>query len=677
MFRQSSILLSLCLLSPIASAEVKTHDAGKWKIADELNNDLNVASCRAYTTASKPAGAELSLHFPKDPKALPYVTVKTRNAGVNSDLLALRISSRESQYFFRWKTGTDNATPDTFWYVPVDQRDLISLIRERDTLELVLDPKGAKAPLKFSLSGSSAVLDQARKCLGKNFPTADDFLKILVKEKDNLSPELGDRSVDLLFRSTQEAYAAYRLGQDYRARLDLIKKQFAPQVKAEAAALAARNAAQVQVDQNIAAIEQTKAEIASAEAKLPSLQSNLDSLVNARPALQQTLDQKSAIYNPLREQVQPFLNRRDRAESRYNELAREVRRNENVVSEGENKVGALERERSELDSSIWRSQSKVNELERDLGTADSDLNRFSVPEEARRILQNDWQYSNLQEQRRQKNQQLHEARRNEEQAERRLQDLQRQLNECNSRQGANCADVQNQVNTATWDLSSKRSSTQSLDRECAQLEILIRGQEDSARNQAERKRDELKRKRDEISDQLRNAENELDRSRNRLGQVQFELQSTKADVDRARTALPGLRRDRDNASDEYDRANDEYQAKAKTIGYDVAEKEYLAAKSAVDDLDSRISSLRWEISFQQRIIAGGNDKVTALEQELENLRTGLATAEQRLAAAQAAAKPYHEEASSLEEGLTREGARFKNNRALFQQLYVILAETLH
>jgi hypothetical protein len=277
--------------------------SSKWKNLEETDSVLQAPVCRALTqTQLGPDLVELSMAYPKDGKLLPMISLRTKIA---APLVAVQIARNVTENFYLLKAAASNDADTIYWYAPVNVARFEQLVRAGSSLTFVLDPKGTPAPVSFSLVGSSNALDAIAKCL-KTVKEPLDFYKLLNAQKDNLNPDLGDRSVAFLAQNVQAAFDAYLAGQGIAMEIAALRKATAPLLAKEAAAqltLKNSHAAFTSADTKL---KTATALVGSLTDKLAASKAALVAFTTEKPLATADLAAKTATYLPLKAQMVPY-----------------------------------------------------------------------------------------------------------------------------------------------------------------------------------------------------------------------------------------------------------------------------------------------------------------------------------------------------------------------------------
>ena len=637
-----------------------------WKNADEVNPILQTQVCRASTEATtSKEKVELSFVYPKDAKVLPAVFIRTK---IPANQVTLKLSPQVSEAMLLLNAATTAEETNVFWYAPVNFSRLENIVRERDTLEILVN----NASIKVSLAGSSNSLDQVQKCL-KGGSAPEGFFKLLNQTKDNLVPDLGDRSVSFLFKTVQEAFNAYNAGVAANADLAKLRKSVEGALKKEAAAKESFVAAQGKFTKAQEKLNSAKAQVSSLETKIAEAKSSLANLMEAKGKAEQTLAEKKAVYAPLKEQMKPYETKLADAQKTTDSLKSEISNNESLVSGNERKIRSLESERDSLRREIPGLERDVENLRIEYSRAESNLNSYNREWEKRRILDGDWSYQNSKREFESKSRELDRARYEVRDEERKAEQARRELQICRAKQPPEpCAIQESNLSQAERARDQARNKENSLESDLQSLKWRLDRDEDDATRKVNDEYDRLARIRDDFASSLRSKQNELANDQERLEDIRVAIPKLRAQIDRANAALPGLRQKLTDAQVVLAQAQRDLQQFSEQIGFGNAEKEFLAAQKNLADITQGIAQKNKEIPILEKNLVAAKKLVDPLAKDFAKAEGELSVATQNLAKAQEPLKNFREQEAKILAEVAAQGDRFKTGRAIYQDLLKFL-----
>ena len=671
-------LLFLCALvtlaaSPSAHADYAlTAAASQWKQADEADSFLQAQVCRAFTTSTSSAEpVELSLAYPKDPRILPMVSVKTKLAPPS---IAVKITNTELEHLFLVQAGATNQDANLYWYAPVNFARFEAIVRERNFLDLVLDPKGARTAVRASLTGSANAMDAVKKCL-KTTPVPYPFFKLLNAEKGSLTPDLGDRSPLFLFRTVQGAFDSYNAGVGIQAELAKLRAADKPLLDKEKAALASVKSAAATFTSAKTKLEAAQAKEADLTSKLAFAKAELARLQGEKPIAEADLAKKKGIYLPLKQQMAPYEKAITDAAAAVKALRDDIAAKEALIVRNERRIPELERESASLRRQIPGLESRERATRAEYDDADREYRNYDVRRETERELDRDASYSWAKRD-------LENARRELDRAKSAYWPKHTAMFQKKSEMEA-CQRQQPPV-----DCSAKVSEFQQAEREWQQAyreqsdwegkvrdyERRISDIEDDVKRRIERISDELRRKRDSAESDYVSARNALNSAQDRIAEIRSAIPTLRRQIEAARAALPGLREKLTAAEALHAEKVAARDAFSRQIGFEEAKTAYLEADRVFNGIVAGIAARTKEIPLLTRDLATVTKSIPALQKAFTAADTALKAAEAKLAPIQEQLKPFRAAEAEKVAALAAEEARFATGRAAYQDLRKILAE---
>lgn len=666
------ILIVLAFLAPTANAAIApSAAASKWQFADETDAYLAVPVCRAFTQATtSKEPIELSFAYPKEGKLVPMIGLRTKLAPIE---VALKISATETENFYLLKAGATNADVSYLWYAPVNVARFEQIVRDRSSLDLVLDPKGAKTPVSVSLVGSSNALDQAAKCL-KGTAGANDFFKLLNAQKDNLTPDLGDRTPLFLFHTVQAAFEAYRAGQAISLDLATLRKANAPLLSRESAAQATLKSAQSARDAADAKLKTAQTQVSTLSAQLEQAKSTLAALQAEKPVDEADLAKKKATYLPLKAQMAPYDKAIVDAAAKVKSIAGSIAANEALIDKNTKRIPQLENESASLTRQLPGLRSRVNSTRSAYDDADYKYRQYDVSRETRDQLDRDAQYgwakSDVDRYTREVQQDQSEVN----SAQSAVSSAESALNSCKAQPNANCSSQDQALNQARANLSAREATLWGAQNSLNRAKSDMQSREDDIKRKVQNESDDLRRKRDDAESEYNTASGNLTDAQNRIAEIRNAIPALKAQIEKAQAALPGLRDQLTAANAALDAANAARAAFSAQIDFGTAESEYLAAVQKLSDAVAGIAKATKEIPQLTKSLALVTKTVPGLTNALAAADAALTKAQAVLAPLEEQLKPFHEAQAAKLAALDAESTKFKNGRAAYQDLLKILAQ---
>jgi predicted nucleic acid-binding Zn-ribbon protein len=668
MIRWALGLLLLAVATPSYGDFVELIADKHWSNTEETDPLLHTTVCRASTQTSDSAEpVELSIAYPKDGKSLPMITLRTRLTA--SSLVKIKISSKETAPLFLLQAAGSSDGQNVYWYAPVDFAGLEQYIRAKLQLEVFFD----STPVKISLSGSANSVADAKKCLGKTeFPK--EFLKLLNGAKQDLTPDLGDRTPLFLWQATEQAFQGYQAGKGIESALAVLRKPFAPVLKKEASAQKTYNEAVASHARGAERLAEAREAVAKIQSDIATAKASLAQFEQEKPLAEADLANKKGIYLPLKEQMKPYEEKVAATKKSVDTTASAIKKNEATIRRNERSIRNLEVERRNLNNSIPGMESDVERYRRAYSDADSEYSRYNPSWEKDRILNNDASYGWAKRDYENAERELRDADRDERQAEGQVNRLRGDLARCRTQPNPNCSSIESELHRAENQVRDANRRSSSARSKMSSAEWSMRNAEDSAERKVRSEESRLRSARDDAGSRLRSAESDLWSARNRVGQINDEIPALRSQIKRAEQALPGLRQQLEQLTAELARVTAERDAFSQQIGFGAAEQAYQAAEARLSEVVKGISALKKEIPTLEKSLVKAQKEVAPLEKSEASRRATMEKAFAALQAIQEQLKPLREQEAPLVADLERETLRFETNRATYQDLYKYLVE---
>ena len=662
-----ALALATGLASPFAHADFAGLLAPKdWQFEESATP---VPTCRAYTIVSNSENPlELSLSYPKDGKSLPTILVKTNRAAA---LASVKISSRESEPLFLLSAASESE-PATYYYAPVNFPRLEKLIRDAVTLDLFFDPKGSPEAVRVSLRGSGEALRSVAKCLGKT-QLPKEFFAALNKEKEALTPDLGDRSVARLKEATETAYQAYLSGLDAKAALDELRKPAASLLRKEKAALEVFNAADAKRARADTKLAEGRNEVSTLQTKIATAKASLASLLEQKPGAEQDLAQKKAIYEPLKAQLKAYEQVVEQARKSVASLESEIKKDEALISKNERTIRALQSEQAQLQRVIPGLESEASRLRIEYSQAESNYNSYNPSWERQRYLDNESRYRWAKSDLSSKESELSRARSDYYSASSRADMARSALYSCQAQpNNPNCSSQESDLRRYESERDDAQRKQRSLESDISSLESDIRRYESDADSRVSSEQSRLRSIRDSYASALYSKESELSRARGRVSEIRNTVPGLRRQIDKAEGEIPVLRQKLAAANVTLQQAIDTRDAFSSQIGFEKALQEYEAAQATLKAINEGIAQNKKDIPVLEKSHLRAQRNLPSLEKELVRAEAGAADTRTKLAAIQEQLKPLREQEAVVLAELAQHEARFKEGQAVYQDLYAEL-----
>ena len=642
-----------------------------WKNVDEVDAYLQTPVCRTFTQASDSKElVELSLSFAKDGKLLPMIRLETRLAASRVDV---KLSRSVTETLFLLKRAADSNDNNIYWYAPVNFSRFENFLRDNDVLQLILDPKGQPLPIKISLSGSTNALKQVATCL-KTTKEPTEFLKLLNQQKDNLTPDLGDRTPAFLYQATQAAYAAYLAGQGTAAALAQLQKPFANLLASEASGKKAVAADQLALTKAQEALDKLNQEISSLTDKIAKDQTDLAKFKQDKPAADADLKQKKATYQTLLPQLTPYSKAIADAVSLVKKIQASILSDQNLIVKNGKKIVSDRQETIDLTNSLPSLRSRVNRTADAANRAASAYNSFNVSSEISSRLRSDGMYqmalSSLESDQRN----LQNAQSKQQSAQSKVWQAQSALSSCqgNPQTSANCSSQQSALSSAQSEESSASMEESSARMRVSSDQDEVDRRKNSVTNDVQRQADDLRSAYNSAQSAYDNARAEYADAQQRIRDIPGEIVRLQAAIDKATAEIPVLQDQLVAAQNQQAAAQASYDQFAKQIGFDVATSQFQAAQQLDDSINKGIADLTKSIPLSQKQLKKDQSNLPQVQKTAVQAQTTLTAAQAKLTPIQTQLAPYYEQAAPLMAAQKQQALDLQTQRAIYQDLYKFL-----
>lgn len=382
-------LASLTFLASFAVlASAPAIAASDWQLIEETDPLLQTPVCRAFTVKAKSAlPVEMSISFPKDPTLLPILYMKIVGQPNHAATAQLRLAKKEFQPLFIYKAAGNPQEPDVYWYAPRDFKRVLDLVRAADSIDVAFDPS-AQAPIavRFSLGGSSAILEKVEKCVKSRTLLPEGFLKAL-NEKAPFGGQLPNPvDANAVLQLTQKAFKAYLEGKTAAQALSELRKAMKTLTDQEASAQRDVNRKQAALDVTMKSLNAKLTERQKLQDEVARLTHVLNQAQAEKPNAELDLAAKKAVYDPLKAQLAPFEKDVSEKSSRLRSARRDVDATENRIDEAERELQHLRSRASNLRSEISSLQQQLSSARSETSRAQSELNSYNYQWQRRRYM---------------------------------------------------------------------------------------------------------------------------------------------------------------------------------------------------------------------------------------------------------------------------------------------------
>ncbi len=662
--------LVLALISAVFSTYVYAQSGSKdWHLVQETDPVLQIPVCRAYTNVSSslPVQVELSLSFPSRFDHAPMMILKLP-ANSKIERAVVPLTSKEQEDFLVFEAASDPMQKDLLWYVPIQMEKMVDIIIGNSYLPLKFTQNGKEVAGRISLSGSTATMNQVARCLKVDEILPTRFFREL-NTAAGTAPLGEDQSVTQLMKYVDAAYVAFHQIQLNDAELLKLRNSMKSLLAQEADAQKALLTAQQNLDRAMAASQSTVQKIRHGEERLTQIPGEIQALQGQKASAEQTLSLKKSAYDPLKVQVDRLNQDVVQARNRADAINTEVRRRENIIRNGNARIVELEDEAARLTRRISEINSALSPLQRQKADLEVQLSAYDVNYEKQKILNQDWRYQNLRRDREQLEREERQTQQELQRARRRLENAEERLRQCMRNPNPQCTNEQQEVNQARSEVSSKESEFNNIRWRLENNRNDMNRIESEAEQTAYQGREAIATKLREVSRQVADYQSEKDRCQDRVQSIRTnEIPALESSISRAQTELPGLRRDLAAAQAETQAAESRLQQYKQSVDFDRIEREYLAAKTAFDNIVVGIARLQTEQSQINRDLPVWRSTLASQEREVQRLTGIRDQATAKLEGIRAQLQPMREKEQTLVNAQTTLRVQYDEARKLYQTL---------
>ncbi|MBX3041553.1 MAG: hypothetical protein KF789_12670 [Bdellovibrionaceae bacterium] len=636
-----------------------------WTSGLSLDETTQKEICWASTQAiTGGAPAELMLKFQKDRQSVPTAFLKVWSGLAADPQLLIKMSAQRSNALFLYEPARKEEDPSVYAYAPIEFPALLSLIASANNLEI----KSTAAKLLVSLKGSSAALQNLRKCMGGTEPLPLDFLKSLNAKTENLPNQTHPSAKDMLAK-VEEAYQSYLQKTAKDKELKDLRATMKPTLAKEATA-------QKTYDTALKAWQKTTDQLAAEKLKERNLQDGLaaskSELTRQEAELvvaQQDLAQKKAIYEPLKKEMEPFVQDVAKKDKALQAANQEIKRLKNRIPTIESRISSLRRENSNLSSEIDDLDRRISSARSELDSRDWDVRRFNASSEISSRLFHSWEYSRAEGRIRDLEGAASRAEREWDRARSDLRDLERQYDACRAVPEQNCQSQESAVNQKRNEVRSLESRRDQAIREKWSAENDRERIRREIESQVQRELSDLESKRDQAANVLRDLESRKRSAENQQSSNQSEIRQLQNELAYARKKLPELEASVPSLEQALLQSQQARDAKSAAIGYANAEAQFQAASTRVTTLQKEIPALKKTITKTESDLKKIKPVIAQLEKTLEKQTTTRDQALTKLQPLQEALKPSREIESGLLTVIEDLARRFESAKIDYQSHY--------
>jgi chromosome segregation ATPase len=373
--------------------------ATAWKTVVVKNPETQVDVCTAsVSTAKQKIPFEISVVYQADGKTIPgiYLKLPSDPESPKASTHLVKVSSKESHPMVLIHASTSAEDQDVYWYAPRHLTQLLKLIREDNTLDIMLNPKSA-APTKLqvSLSGSSAALSQAAKCLKNKPEVIEEYLTLLNQSKSASVALAADDNGQRLLESTNLGFLEFLKTKEIDAQISALQKTNDPLLQVAKKQTATLTSKQDALNKSTGKLTAQIIEAGNNQQLLADLAASLPGLQQAQLQQEQLLNEQQKIFAPAKAQIAPLESNVARAKQQVQQMTQAISSTQNDIQQSQSFLNQLFARLQSSERSLNERRSQWGPVSFEAQRAEQEYRRFDVGIETQRRLQNDWTYQNM------------------------------------------------------------------------------------------------------------------------------------------------------------------------------------------------------------------------------------------------------------------------------------------
>ena len=642
--------LGLVLVSWLVSLEANGAGSFKdWKTAEAQDEILATSVCNASTEKlTGPVAGSLVVHFPKDQKYAPYITIRVPKVDGEAPItsVALMLNAKETNKLLYFNAEQTPPTQHSYWALPLHLLSQMNLIEQLFAAEVVVEKAGVLQKSKISLSGSSAALQDAKRCAGYQ----PDYVKWLVQKPER---EVAPRIVTLeeLFVEYQNASQKFAERKTVETQLLAKKEAMKVLVKQERDATAVLTQRTTALSASTKSLADHDLKISNSESRLVLAGQEQQTFEAALPLAEKVLGEKEAIYKPIKQGEYRLIGIYNTYYARKQEIEGDIQNLSSAISNAQSEISSLQQESQNLSNENFNLRSQERDLERRYQDAQREHDNYDVLNEVRRQENSSWELRNAEQDAHRAHQEAEKFQRQEREAEQEKHRTQQRLQECRQvTPPKDCSDIERRLNDVTREAMQARSNADSAERSAHHIRDRIHRIRNQIENEVRHVKNQLQARKDMtyrdwsmLRDRLAQNQNRMDSILNsQIPNLRNQVQSDQSQLNQLRSELPNVKANIQRAQADLDKYRLDNNLKQ-------VEQEYTTARTERDQIRNNIAARKQEIAKLQRDLPVLKNQRVSLEKDLNAKTQQYAVASQALADIQAKLAPDRQKESALQQ----------------------------
>lgn len=381
----------------LMSQDVSAESAWKTVIAKNPETQVDVCTA-AVSTAKQKIPFEVSVVYKTDGKTLPGIFLKLpadpQNPSPATHLV--KVSSKESHPMILIHASTSAEDQDVYWYAPRRLTQLLKVIRDDNTLDILLNPKSATpTKLQVSLSGSSAALSQAAKCLKNKPELIEEYLVLLNQSKTTSVALSAEDNGQRLLETTEQGFLEFLKSKEVEAKLAALQKENDPLLQVEKKQSATLTSKQDALNKSTSKMTTQILEAGKNQQLLADLAANLPALQQAQMQQEQVASEQLKVFAPVKAQISPLESNVSRAKQQVQQINQGISSTQSDIQQAQSFLNQLTQRLQTGEQELNQRRSQWGPVSFEAQRAEQDFRRFDVGIETQRRLQSDWTFQNL------------------------------------------------------------------------------------------------------------------------------------------------------------------------------------------------------------------------------------------------------------------------------------------
>lgn len=645
--------------------------AGDWVTSTQKDETTQMDSCVATVKASKQKlPFELSVVYKADSGSLPEIYLKLPAGEEVAQTQLVKVSSKESQPMVLIHAATSAEDQNIYWYAPRSLSQLIKLIKEDNSLDVLLNPKSATpTKLQISLSGSSNAVSQAAKCSKTKTEQVEEYLTLLNQTKVSAASEASDQNGAELLAATKQGFTAFLKVKGIETQIAAVKKEFDSILQKEKKDTADLTAKQSLLSKStdkmnalVADQDKNKQILADLTGALPELQQKVT-------AQEQAVADQLKIYNPAKAQVAPLENAVAQQRRQVNELNQAISSSQSSLQQNQSYISQTSSQMQSMQSQLSSSQSQWSSVAFQAQRAEEEYRRFDFQREVDMRLRSDWSYQALVRSQFDKERRARDISAEYDRLIWEMNSAVAQTKQCAATPGQDCS----QISTHAQMLID-REKTLFQDRKRANADAesgrwQITATENNVQQQVRNEQNQLQAAYDSAMRNLNDLRSTIESLNSSLQNAQSQISQAQANISQIQASLASLRSQLQSAQSQLSAASSALASKKAEIGLEQIEATLSGQQKDLSDLRAQLKANIDGTAKVQSALKTLDASIKQLAPVIAKQTADVTASQSVLDATHASMTAYNEKKAPLDNDLSTAQVELLNLKEKYQQLY--------